>query len=181
MSTLVIVTLVQMFMGVWNTPPSSLGEVAFREAVRRQSLPKSVRSFTDADLDPAPQREARPPVLATGAAAPAKPGAAAGEKAEGAEKKDEAWWRARMVAARAALERDRLLVASLDNRISTLTRDVVNRDDPAQRAVLIAERVRALEEVEAMRKQVVADTEAIAAIEEEARREGVPPGWIRLD
>ena len=94
--------------------------------------------------------------------------------------KDETWWRARMTQARAALDRDRILFAALENRVSTLTRDVVNRDDPAQRAVLAAERIRALEELELMRKQIVADTDAIAAIEEEARRAGVPPGWIRL-
>jgi hypothetical protein len=32
-----------------------------------------------------------------------------------------------------------------------------------------------------MRKQIVADNEAIALIEEEARKAGVPPGWIRFD
>jgi hypothetical protein len=95
--------------------------------------------------------------------------------------KDEQWWRARMTTARAALERDKLLLAALDNRVSTLTRDVVNRDDPAQRAVLINERLRALEELDLMRKQVDADTEAIAQVEEDARKAGVPPGWIRFD
>ena len=53
--------------------------------------------------------------------------------------------------------------------MSTLTRDVVNRDDPAQRAVLAAERIRALEELELMRKQIVADTDAIAAIDASKR------------
>jgi hypothetical protein len=72
-------------------------------------------------------------------------------------------------------------LAALDNRVTTLTRDVVNRDDPAQRAVLIKERLRALEELDLMRKQIVADNEAIALIEEEARKAGVPPGWIRFD
>ena len=37
------------------------------------------------------------------------------------------------------------------------------------------ERIRALEELELMRKQLVADAEAIAAVEEDARRAGVPP------
>ena len=186
MSTLVLVTLIQMFMGVWNAPATSFGELAFREAVRRQSMPVSVRSVTDADLGPAPERAARPVVAAAATAgvrdttSAEKPVGVAGDAAT-AEKKDEAWWRARITAARLALERDRVLVASLENRVSTLTRDVVNRDDPAQRALLVAERLRALEELTSMRKQVTADSEAIAAIEEDARREGVPPGWIRID
>lgn len=178
MSVLVIVTLIELFLGVWNTPPASLGELALREAVRRQSMPASVRSLTDADLGPPPARVPRPVAAPAATTDTAKPG----EKpaAPAVQKKDEAWWRARMTAARSALERDRVLVAALENRVSTLTRDVVNRDDPAQRALLIAERLRAIEELDLMRKQVTADTEAIAAIEEEARREGVPPGWIRV-
>ena len=178
----VIVALFEMFLGVWNTPPASLGELARREAVRRQAVAATVRAVTEADLEPAPVRSPRqtPPGAAT--ANPSKPAERPAEKAgeKPAEPpKDEAWWRARMVAARAAQERDRLLIASLENRISTLTRDVASRDDPAQRAALINERIRALEELDVLRKQLVADTEAIAAIEEEARRAGVPPGWIR--
>jgi len=182
-SILVIVALMELFLGVWNSPPASLGEVALREAVRRRSTPASVRTVTGADLEPAPERTPRPTVPPPAGATEATPAAKPGEKptlpAEEKEARTETWWRSRIGQARAALERDRVLVAALENRVSTLTRDVVNRDDPAQRALLIAERIRALEELELMRKQVVADTEAIAAIEEDARRQGVPPGWLR--
>ena len=176
MSVLVIVALLKMFMGVWNAPPASLGELALREAVRRQAMTASTRRLTDADIAPAPERvPPKPAAAATGSTTDeVKPG----EKLDEAPK-DEKWWRARMTAARAALERDKLLFAALDNRVSVLTRDVVNRDDPAQRAALITERLRALEELELMRKQVVADTEAIALVEEDARKAGIPPGWIR--
>lgn len=179
MSVLVIVTLAELFLGVWNRPPASLGELALREAVRRQSAPEAVRSLTDADVGPPPARAPRPAKL---------PAAAAGDTPTSREKppaavtqKDEAWWRARMAQARLALERDTLLVKALESRAAVLTRDVANRDDPAQRAMLIAERVRVLKEIDLLKQQVIADTEAIAAIEDEARREGVPPGWIRSD
>ena len=179
MSVLVIVALLKMFMGVWDKPPASLGEVALREAVRRQAMNASLKKLTDADIGPAPVRPAaaKPPATTTAGAAAeeTKPGEKPAEPP-----KDETWWRTRMAAARAALERDKLLVDALDNRVATLTRDAVNRDDPAQRAQLIQERLRALEELETMRKQVVADTQAITDIEEEARKAGVPPGWIRL-
>ena len=179
MSVLVMVMLLRMFMDVWNAPPASLGELARREAIRRQAVNASIRKLTDADIGPAPERvQSKPAPVAVGAAGAddVKPGEKAADPP-----KDEKWWRARMTAARAALERDKLLLAALDNRVSTLTRDVVNRDDPAQRAALINERLRALEELDLMRKQIIADTEAIALIEEEARKAGVPPGWIRLD
>lgn len=177
MSVLVVVTLLKMFVDVWNGPAASLGELAAREAVRRQAVAAAVRTVTNANLEPAPPRPVAPKDAAAAEAKKAEEGKAAEKPAEPA--KDEAWWRARITAARAALDRDRILLSALDNRVATLTRDVVNRDDPAQRAVLIAERLRALEEIETMKKQIAADEAAIAAIEEEARREGVPPGWIR--
>ena len=180
MSVLVIVALLRMFMDVWSAPPASLGEVALREAVRRQAMTASLRRLTDADIGPAPVRPptAKPP--ASGAAAAATEEGKPGEKPP-EPVKDETWWRNRITAARAALERDKLLLAALDNRVTTLTRDVVNRDDPAQRQALIQERLRALEELDLMKKQVAADTQAIADIEEEARKAGIPPGWIRVD
>jgi hypothetical protein len=176
MSVLVMVMLLRMFMDVWNAPPASLGELGRREAIRRQAVKASTRALTDADIGPAPERVPPKPAPVAVAADEGKPGEKPAEPP-----KDEKWWRARITAARAALERDKLLLAALDNRVSTLTRDVVNRDDPAQRAALINERLRALEELDLMRKQIVADTEAIALIEEEARKAGIPPGWIRLD
>lgn len=180
MSALVFVTLTEIFLGVWNRPPVSLGELALREAVRRQSAPAAVRSLTDADLGPPPMRRSRP----------VPPAPATADRDNFAEKpvaapvtamvqRDEAWWRARMTQARLALERDNLLVRALESRVAALTRDVVNRDDPAQRAVLVAERLRVLEELDLVKKQVAADAGAITAIEDEARREGAPPGWIR--
>lgn len=179
MSVLMFVALTEIFLGVWNRPPASLGELALREAVRRQTVPAPIRSLTAADLVTPPPRTPRPgPARPAATMESAKPGEKAGAPA--AVPKDEAWWRGRMAQARLALERDTLLVKALESRVATLTRDVVNRDDPAQRTVLVAERLRALEELDVMKKQVIADAEAIKSIEDEARRGGVPPGWIRV-
>src|SRR6266496_2100964 len=49
-------------------------------------------------------------------------------------------------AARAALERDQLLLDALQSRINTLTADASARDDPAQRAQLYDQRTRVLTE-----------------------------------
>jgi hypothetical protein len=84
-----------------------------------------------------------------------------------------------MTAARSALERDQLLADAMQTRINSLTADWSARDDPAQREVLFQARVRAVAELDNLRKQIVADREAIAGIEEDARRQGVPAAWIR--
>ena len=164
--------------GGGTAPAASLGEVARREAARRATLPASVRALTNADIGPAPVRPAPPAVVPSVVDAAAAAGAAA-TTSDPAEKKDEAWWRARISQARVALERDRVLVTALESRVAALTTDVTNRDDPAQRAVLMNERVRVLAELDRMRDQVAADVKAIAAIEDDARKSGVPAGWIR--
>jgi hypothetical protein len=93
--------------------------------------------------------------------------------------KDEAYWRSRISAARSALERSRIFADALQSRINALSTDFINRDDPAQRAQLELERRRALAEQDRVKKEMAEQTKAIADIEEEARKAGVPPGWLR--
>jgi hypothetical protein len=84
-----------------------------------------------------------------------------------------------MARARAALARDQLLAEALQSRVNALTADWSARDDPAQRQQLYDERIRVLEALDRMRERVASGREAIAGIEEEARLESVPPGWLR--
>ena len=65
------------------------------------------------------------------------------------------------------------------NRIDSLTTDFVNRDDPAQQSQIRADREKALAELDRVKKVVEEDRRAIPELEEEARREGVPAGWLR--
>jgi hypothetical protein len=80
---------------------------------------------------------------------------------------------------RAELERDQVLADALQTRINSLTADFTARDDPAQRGVIGADRQRALDELERLKRQIEKDRKAIADVEEEARRARVPPGWLR--
>jgi hypothetical protein len=84
-----------------------------------------------------------------------------------------------MAALREQLERDQTYLAALQNRIDSLTTDFVNRDDPAQRGQIGNDRDKALAELERLRKAVEVDRRAIPELEEEARRAGVPAGWLR--
>jgi t-SNARE complex subunit (syntaxin) len=84
-----------------------------------------------------------------------------------------------MADARGALERDELLVEGMQSRVNALQTDVINRDDPAQQAQLRVQLQRAIDELARLQKTVDADRKAIETIQTEARRKGVPPGWIR--
>jgi hypothetical protein len=92
---------------------------------------------------------------------------------------DEKFWRGRMDAARGDLQRQELFLEALQSRVNALTTDFVNRDDPAQRATIAADRQKALAEMEVVRKEIERAKKQIADIEEEARKAGVPPGWLR--
>jgi hypothetical protein len=92
---------------------------------------------------------------------------------------DYAAWGARLKELQTALERNLTYVDALQSRINALTTDFVNRDDPAQRAVIEADRQRAIAELERLKKQTQDDRAAIDKLREDARRAGVPPGWLR--
>ena len=156
-----------------NAPSTSLADMSRREAVRRQLSVKPSRVYTVVGIPDETPPDVTPPVagekIPAPAAAPAKPEAA----------HDEAWWRDRMTAARDARERDQVLSDAVQSRINALTSDFINRDDPAQKQQIASQRLRALEELDRLKKQIVEDDKAIAAIIDDARQKNIPPGWIR--
>ncbi len=172
-----------------QSPPSTatvphsqtLAEVAKAEEARRKGVRKPARVYTNGSLTP--------DITKGGAAAPAPAIPDAGNKSpaapgtppapDAAAVKDQAYWAGRMKAAQAQLERSQILMDSLQSRINALTTDYVNRDDPAQRAKIETDRRAALVELDRVRKDVDDSGKAIKALEDEARRAGVPPGWLR--
>ena len=178
-----IPAVVLAFLSWWTAPPTSLADAARRENIRRHSLPQATRAYTNQDLPAAAPPETPPE---TTAAAPPETGAAGAAEAKDKDKKDkedkhdEAWWRARITAATEALARDQGLAEAMQSRVNGLTTDWINRDDPAQKAVLFEQRQRALAELDRLKLAIVKDQEEIDAIREDARRQGVPPGWIRV-
>ena len=77
------------------------------------------------------------------------------------------------------LDRDQTYAEALQTRVNSLTADFVNRDDPAQRAVIERDRQKAVAELARLQQDIVNGKKAVADLEEEARRAGVPPGWLR--
>jgi hypothetical protein len=163
----------------------TLAEVAKKEEARRKDVKSGGKVYTNVDLrrDITASRPANatPAQPEPGTQVPALnlPAGKVEGGAEGDEKKDEKYWRERMAAARSMLERSRIFADALQSRINALSTDFVNRDDPAQRAQLSMERQRAVAELDRVNKEMADQTKAIADIEEEARKAGVPPGWLR--
>lgn len=164
----------------------SLGDLAKQEAARRKEVKSSGKVLTNDSLRSVPVSS--PPPVTSGqspapagsqadaaarpAATPDKPNPESGPKTEQA-------WRERMQAARDALQRSQMFADALQSQINGLTADFTARDDPAQRAVVADNRQKALAELDRVKNDIVQQTKAIADIQSEARRAGVPPGWLR--
>ena len=168
----------------------TLGEVAKKEADRRKAQPQGGKVYTNKDLPESAQKPATPnPSTETAAQTPADPVAAAtGQKAENAkaaadkpqaDQKDQAYWKGRMSTAREELRRSEMFAEALQTRVNTLNKDFNSRDNPAQRSAIGADRTEALNELTRVKQDVERGKKQIADIEEEARKAGVPPGWVR--
>lgn len=163
----------------------SLGDVAKKEQQRRKTARSTGgKVYTNKDLGPAgtaPAPAAAPaPAPATQTAGPGgtEPSASAENKGQDPRKTEE-YWRKRIEAARAEIQRNELFLDALQTRINALSMDFVNRDDPAQRAVIANDRDKALAEMTRVKDSLAALKKQVDDIEEEARQAGVPPGWLR--
>lgn len=184
-SAALVVTCVSV-AAAQSSAPRPLAEVAKAEEARRKEASKPAKVITNNDLKPdiskgiASPATAAPAASASTTPANATPGApAAAAKPEAAGAKDQAYWAGRMKDARDKQQRLQMFADSLQTRINSLTTDFINRDDPAQKAKIETDRKAALAELERVKKEMNDQTKAIAAIEEEARRAGVPAGWLR--
>jgi hypothetical protein len=158
----------------------SLGDVAKQEEARRKAVPSAGKVYTNDSLRPEPSAAAPavPAAAATPAAAtPDKPA----DKREASQdpKKDEAAWKQRIAAERTALSRAQLFAESLQSRINALTNDFSGRDDPFQRNQIGQDRQKAIAELDRVHKEIADHTKTITDIQEEARKAGVPAGWVR--
>ena len=154
----------------------SLGDVARKEEERRKAVKSSGKVYTNDELQPAPLPPPPPPAASGDQAAKAAE-AATSDKASA--KDDEKAWRKRMADARDALERSKTFANALQNQFNSLVTDFVNRDDPAQRAAIASQRDKVTTELERVKKDIESQAKAIGDLQDEARRAGVPAGWVR--
>jgi len=179
-----VLAAIVVFGTAWATA-QTLADVARAEEARRKAIAQPSKVYTAANLTPDFTTPV-PPAMSSADAAPGnttpsgnQTPAAVADAGAPAGQRDQAYWSARMMAARTQLERSRTFADALQSRIAALTADFINRDDPAQRSVIEQDRTKALAELERVKKEMDDQGKAIAAIEDEARRAGVPPGWLR--
>ncbi len=187
-----------------GAPAQSLGDVARKEEARRKETGAG-KTYTNESLRSAPEPAApapstsasSPSTSAPSTAAPGttKPGATpeakTGDAAKAGDapktdakppadaKGDAATWKKRRESIEMALERAKTFAEALQSRINGLTADFSARDDPAQRQLVAVDRQKALTEMERVKKEIADHTKALADLQEEARKAGVPPGWLR--
>ena len=191
MSRLVVFALLAVTgigVGVRPLSAQSLADIAKKEEERRKAVPAPAKVYTNKDLTPAPAGSTPAPAKAGEApkdadkdkeSKDAKGKDTKDAKDKDAPVKDQSYWSGRLKALQTQLDRDQAFADAIQTRINSLTADFVNRDDPAQRAVIERDRVKAIAEQTRLTKAIQDDKKAVADLQEEARRAGVPPGWMR--
>ena len=153
----------------------SLGEVAARTNKDRKGAPAKV--YTNDDLDAArsePESQGTVSTPATSAPSGAAPTPAPtmdpGQR-----------WRRDAKQRRDAVTRSEAKVAAIQARVDALLldRDPVNVMDPNRLQTLEAVKARALQDLETAKAELSQARQALEDLEEDARKSGIPPGWLR--
>ena len=165
----------------------TLADVAKKEEARRKEVKEPAKTYTNKDLTTPPSTASQPASAAIPPTADAAKDAKAKKDAEDKDKadkdkgpaKDQTYWAGRIKALRTQLDRDQTYADALQTKINSLAADFVNRDDPAQRAQIARDKQKAMDELNRLKAAIQNDKKAITDLEEEARKAGVPPGWLR--
>ena len=162
----------------------SLAEVARKEKERRAAIEETSKVYTNDDLrggarlttgtSTASRDDAQEPGAAASVASPETDPSDAAEPEQG-----EDYWRGLVTAARDARQRAELVAAALQNRVDGLWVQFTARDDPFQRSIIEQNRLDALQELDTTQAEMERLDQEIRRIEEDARRAGVPAGWLR--
>jgi len=171
----------------------SLGEVAKRqeEKKKKSSKPPS-KVYTEEDLKKARESgsgtvNVLPEIGSSSSpAASERPsaregGPARGENSVDAGPHDESSWRAEAGRRRDAVKVADSRVQMLEAQVAGLRSDMspTNTQDPNRLQNQDRELRQALDNLEAARRELDAARQSLANLDDEARRAGVPPGWVR--
>ena len=154
----------------------SLGTVAKEAEAQRKTTKSSGKVYTNDNLRSAP---APTPAVAAAPAAPTPESGSGDAKGKADPAKDEAAWRDRIKTERDALARSEAFSAALQSQINGLYGEFTACQAPPTCNEISAKRQKAMSELERVKKEIETHTKAIADIQEEARKAGVPAGWVR--
>jgi len=186
--------LVLLLGGPVLAQAQSLGEVAKREQEKQEKKkkksgkpPATVKVYTDEDLKKAREAESGAVTVLPengnfqAAASSDDNEVASGEGAPAGRKRNEAYWKGRATQLRETAEEADNKVKELEARIAALRNDMspTNVQDPNRLQSRDRELREAMDSLDATRSAAETARKALADLEEEARRAGVPPGWVR--
>jgi hypothetical protein len=156
----------------------SLADVATAEAARRKTTTTAVKTYTNDDLGGAPSTAAAP--------TPAKPADAAAKDTEKKqdqkapdETKTEKYWKDRASSLQQSRARNKILLDALQSQVNGLNAEYLSKDDPGQRALLEKKIQTASGELQRVQQEIDKQTQAETDLQDEARKAGVPAGWVR--
>ena len=167
------------FVGV-SLAADSLAELAKKEKERRAKM-KATKTFTNQDIE---DYKAKHPTPGSGYEGSGKTeGTETAKNEEGKEKdktNSEEYWRGRYQETNDRVKGAQEKSDGLQSDINALTRSFyAEGDGVAQRGQIEAERNQRLEDLEAAKKELEEAKQAEEDLQEEARRAGAPPGWLR--
>jgi K+-transporting ATPase c subunit len=180
--TVSVVMFVAIFGVIGSTLvlAQSLGAVAKKEEERRKAVKSSGKVYTNDSIKGEPS--APPPASSSPAGQPAassqgtsSPSAAPSDD----EKKDEKYWRKRVQDERDGLQKAQSYADALQSQANGLWAEFTACAAPPQCTQLANRRQKALADLEQTKREIQAHTKALATIQDEARRAGVPAGWAR--
>ncbi|HEY3043853.1 MAG TPA: hypothetical protein VGJ39_07505 [Vicinamibacterales bacterium] len=165
----------------------TLADVARQEQERRKAIKKPSKVLTNQDLraatgtaPPATTTTASPDASGTtpAAAGTQKPAADAEKKPE-EPAKDQAYWSGRWKDLQTQISRNETFAVALQSRINALANEYTNQGDGVRQQAIAVDRQKTIDELNRVTKQIADDKKAIATLQEDARRAGVPAGWLR--
>jgi hypothetical protein len=174
----------------------SLGELA-EDAKRKRK--KATKVYTDEDLKQRAPAASPSPGASTSRGSGAARGESGGDFGSegggregggreggeggpaGGDRGDEAYWRSQVESRLGAIRAAQQQVEAIQNRLNALNSDLLpgGAADPFRQETLEAEKAKARQELEEAKLQLERAEDAFQELEEEARRKGVPPGWVR--
>jgi hypothetical protein len=155
----------------------SLADVAKAEEARRKSIKPGAKVYTNEDLGGTLPASAAPADTAPNAAKPAD--AQPEEQKTVDPTKTEKYWKDRASAIQETLSRLKRLQDALQTQVSGLNAEYLSMDDPGHRGVLETRMHRATLERQRVQQDIEKQTKAAADLQEEARKSGIPAGWVR--
>jgi hypothetical protein len=194
---LVCVALASLLAGTTVVRAQSLGEVAKKEQEKQERKKKEksgkppAKVYTEEDLKKARESEAGAVTVLpengnveSGSASSSSDDdeAVSGEgRPAGGKRRTETYWRGRATRARDAVNEADAKVKDLEARVTAIRNDLnpVNTQDPNRLQTRDRELREAIDALEAARQGADAARKALSDLEEEARRAGALPGWLR--